>query len=159
MEVFNGINVIDTTSGKAGSICSMFLSDNGARVLRVPAKQNINRDDPEFATLDRGKEFHRLDLNTQFALFEKLVQKCDVLIEDLLPSDPLQKKIGFQTLRKINPRLLHCSITPYGQKGLLKNHSPISDLIKARTGILDSMPGFEEGSTHVAHPVIDVGAG
>ncbi|MBA39827.1 MAG: hypothetical protein CL894_04700 [Dehalococcoidia bacterium] len=159
MEVFDGINVIDTTSGKAGSICSMFLSDNGARVLRVPAKQNINRVDPEFATLDRGKELHSLDLNTQYALFEKLVQKCDVLIEDLPLSDPLQKKIGFQTLRKINPRLLHCSITPYGQKGFLKNHSPISDLIKARTGILDSMPGFEEGSTHVAHPVIDVGAG
>ena len=159
MEVFDGINVIDTTSGKAGSICSMFLSDNGARVLRVPAKQRINSDDPEFASLDRGKELHGLDLNTQYELFEKLVQKCDVFIEDLLPSDPLQKKIGFQTLRKINPRLLHCSITPYGQKGLLKNHSAVADLIKARTGILDSMPGFEEGSTHVAHPIIDVGAG
>ena len=58
MEVFDGINVIDTTSGKAGSICSMFLSDNGARVFRVPAKQNISRNDPEFATLDRGKELH-----------------------------------------------------------------------------------------------------
>ena len=159
MEVFDGINVIDTTSGKAGSICSMFLSDNGARVFRVPAKQNINRNDPEFATLDRGKELHGLDLNTQYALFEKLVQKSDVLIEDLLPSDPLQKKIGFQTLRKVNPGLLHCSITPYGQNGPLKNDSAITDLIKARTGILDRMPGFEEGSTHVAHPVIDVGAG
>ncbi|PZC44241.1 MAG: Crotonobetainyl-CoA:carnitine CoA-transferase CaiB [Chloroflexi bacterium] len=159
MEVFDGINVIDTTSGKAGSICSMFLSDNGARVLRVPVKQNINRDDPEFATLHRGKELHNLDLKTQYPLFEKLVHKSDVLIEDLLPLDPLQKRIGFQTLKKVNPGLLHCSITPYGQNGSLKNESPISDLIKARTGILDSMPGFEEGSTHVMHPVIDVGAG
>jgi len=159
MQVFDDINVIDTTTGKAGSICSMFLSDNGAKVIRIPVGSNSIVDDPELATIHRGKEILNLDLETQYDSFVSLVQDTDILIEDLLPSDPLQEKIGFQALRKTNPQLLHCSITSYGNKGPLKNGFPIADLVKARTGILDSMPGFEEGSTHVAHPLIEVGAG
>ena len=159
MQVFDDINVIDTTTGKAGSICSMFLGDNGAKVIRIPVGSNSLADDPELATIHRGKELLNLDLDTQYDSFMNFVQKSDILIEDLLPSDPLQEKIGFEALRKNNPQLIHCSITSYGNKGPLKNGFPIADLIKARTGILDSMPGFEEGSTHVAHPLIEVGAG
>ena len=159
MQVFDDINVIDTTTGKAGSICSMFLGDNGARIIRIPVGSNSLADDPELATIHRGKELLNLDLDTQYDSFMNFVQKSDILIEDLLPSDPLQEKIGFEALRKNNPQLLHCSITSYGNKGPLKDGFPIADLIKARTGILDSMPGFEEGSTHVAHPLIEVGAG
>jgi len=159
MQIFDDTNVIDTTTGKAGSICSMFLSDNGARVIRVPVGSDIPINDPELATIHRGKELLNLDLDTHYDSFQELVQESDILIEDILPSDSLQAKMGFQALRKSNSQLLHCSITPYGDTGSLKDEFPISDLVKARTGILASMPGFEEGSTHVAHPLIEVGAG
>ena len=83
MQVFDDINVIDTTTGKAGSICSMFLSDNGARVIRVPVGSDIPTDDPELATIHRGKELLNLDLDTQYDSFQELVQKSDILIEDI----------------------------------------------------------------------------
>ena len=107
MQVFDDINVIDTTTGKAGSICSMFLGDNGARIIRIPVGSNSLADDPELATIHRGKELLNLDLDAQYDSFMNFVQKSDILIEDLLPSDPLQEKIGFEALRKNNPQLMH----------------------------------------------------
>jgi len=159
MPVFDDITVIDMTSGKAGALCTMFLSDNGARVIRMPIQQSLDRSHVEYATLDRGKELYPIDLHNKFDEFEKIISKADVIIDDLLVEDSDRKYLEYSKLKLINKRLIKCSITPYGEKGPLKNEPHIADLVKANIGMFQITPGYTNGPTYLIHPLIEVGTG
>ena len=81
----NGICVLDLTTGMAGALASMFLCDNGARVVRVVGNvESVLRREPGFALWDRGKEVVILDL-TDGDSVERLTLLADVVIEDIPP--------------------------------------------------------------------------
>lgn len=160
----DGITVLDLTDGMAGSMATMFLCDNGARVIRLenPAEAARRKDD-SYMVWDRGKESVFLDLSAgpesaDIAAFHRLVMSADVLVENLPPSSPLQSIVHYDRVSPISPRLVHCSITAYGKTGPLKDEPPIDDLIMARTGILANQPGVQSWPPHVIHPVPSVGA-
>lgn len=160
----DGIKVIDLSDGMAGALAGMFLCDNGARVIRVDTRgAEERRSNPGYAVWDRGKESVFLDLSASpgddSALFRRLVAGCDVLLESMGPSSPLQAIVSYDRLRAINPRLVHCSITPYGREGPLKDQPADDDLVMARVGILANQPSFRPGPVHVIHPLPSVGAG
>ena len=153
----SGITVIDLSDGLAAALCSMFLADNGARVIRLVADpSDAVREPPIFALYDRGKEVALFDGDAQ-RLAETLA-RADVLLEDIAPSDPSRRKLGIDALSDSHPRLVHCSITGYGANGPLKDEPADHDLVAARTGILASQPSYRGGPIHVAHPVAYVGA-
>ncbi|MCI0795620.1 MAG: CoA transferase [Chloroflexi bacterium] len=152
------LTVLDLTQGKAGAMAAMLLRDNGARVIRLELPDAENgRLEPAYAIWDRAKESVFLDVRQDQTTFAKMVGKADVLIEDFAPSSEYQKWVNFTELRKLNPRLVHCSITAYGLMGDLKDGPPHDDLVMAQMGILSSQPGFREGPVHVAHPIPSVG--
>ena len=157
----DGITVLDLTSGMAGALATMFLCDNGARLVRIePPGGDPARTAPGYRVWDRGKESVTLDLAADGrSAFDRLVQGSDVLVESYAPSSASRDLVSYERLSSIAPRLVHCSITAYGRKGPMKDEPPIDDLVMARTGILDTQPSFRPGPIHVVHPLPSVGAG
>ena len=151
----DGITVIDLSTGLAGALASMFLADNGARVVRLAFRdEDVLRRPDIYAVYDRGKDVVRIDPDTLRAVFTD----ADVVIDDLAPSSPLRARLGIDGLRLERQRLVHCSITAYGADGPLKGEPADHDLVAARTGILASQPSYRGGPIHVVHPVAYVGA-
>ena len=175
----DGITVLDLTQGPAGAYATMFLSDHGARVIRVVDTKDSTSRHGGYLVWDRGKECVRLDL-TQIqsstprslsspadgqaalqnatATYERLVRSADVLVDDFAPASDRQAMVDFNWLSGLNARLIACSITAYGKHGPLKDEPPIDDLVMARMGIVGSQPGFRPPPVHVVHPLPSVGA-
>ena len=155
----DGITVIDLSTGLAGALASMFLADNGARVVRVAFRdEDVLRRPDIFAVYDRGKDVVRLDPDTSFETLRDMCADADVVIDDLAPSSLLRTQLGIDDLSSEHRTLVHCSITAYGADGPLKDEPADHDLVAARTGILASQPSYRGGPVHVVHPVAYVGA-
>ena len=155
----DGITVIDLSTGLAGALASMFLADNGARVVRVAFRdEDVLRRPDIFAVYDRGKDVVRLDPDTSFETLGDMCADADVVIDDLVPSSLLRAQLGLDDLSSEHRTLVHCSITAYGADGPLKDEPADHDLVAARTGILASQPSYRGGPVHVVHPVAYVGA-
>ena len=169
----DGLTVLDLGSGPAAALATMFLGDNGARVVRLVAPGTPHLREGGFIVWDRGKACATLDLDaalaeitashapragTPAAEFARLVAGADVLVEDFAPGSPLQRLVDWPRLQRLNPRLVACSITAYGKRGPWKDEPPIEDLVLARTGLLSGMPGFRPAPVHVVHPLPSVGA-
>jgi crotonobetainyl-CoA:carnitine CoA-transferase CaiB-like acyl-CoA transferase len=155
-----GITVIDVGTGPAAALATMFLSDHGAKVIRV-----LDRDAPDFreggfVVWDRGKTAVRLDLDQPAGAetLRGLIAGADVLVEDFAPASPRQALVSWPVLKAANPRLIACSITAYGKAGPWKDDPPIEDLVLARTGLLSGLPGFRPAPVHTVHPLPSVGA-
>ena len=154
----DGITVLDLTTDRPGALSGMFLCDNGARVIRIESPDAANdRTQPIYMVWDRGKESVELDISVEQEAFRKLVANADVIIEDFAPNSPLQAIVDYGGLRRINPRLVHCSITAYGKRGPMRDEPGDEHLVMARMGILASQPGFRKGPVHVVHPVVNLG--
>ena len=173
----DGLTVLDLGTGPAAALATMFLGDQGARVVRLVSAGTAHLRQGGFVVWDRGKACVRLDLDaalmgldapgtahaamqvdTPAAEFVRLVAGADVLVEDFSPGSPLQRLVDWHRLRRLNPRLVCCSITAYGKQGPWKDEPPIEDLVLARTGLLSGMPGFRPAPVHVVHPLPSVGA-
>jgi crotonobetainyl-CoA:carnitine CoA-transferase CaiB-like acyl-CoA transferase len=160
----DGLTVLDLGSGPAAALCTMFLGDHGARVIRVVPPGVPHLRDGGFIVWDRGKACAVLDLEAAASAgasgeLDRLIAGADVLVEDFAPSSHLQTLVAWPRLRRLNPRLVACSITAYGKHGPWKDEPPIEDLVLARTGLLSGMPGFRPAPVHVVHPLPSVGAG
>ncbi|MBJ7307267.1 MAG: CoA transferase [Acidimicrobiia bacterium] len=137
--VLGGIRVIDLTSGISGPMATMLLSDNGADVVKVePPGGDLTRNTETGARVwARGKRSIELDVHdaAQREQLLALIDRADVLVEnfDLGVSESLG--LDWETLRARNPRLVMCSITPYGRHVDFKNRPGIDALVAARTGL------------------------
>ncbi len=161
----HGIAVLDLSTGQAAALATMFLADNGARVVRVVGPDNPAVRDGGFVVWDRGKACVALDLgaargtgSTAAGNFRRLVEGADVLIEDFAPASPLQDLVDVAWLKSVNPRLVSCSISAYGKSGPMRDEPPVDDLVLAFSGVLGGMPGFRPPPVHVVHPLPSVGA-
>ena len=138
--VLDGVSVVDMTQGLAGPYASLLLADAGARVIKVePPEGDYARDfgppmmdgvSAVFYHLNRNKEGTRLDLRKQEErqrLLE-LVKDADVFIEEEGQGRLKRLGLSHENLAKINPGLIHCTITPFGTKGPLRNQ-PASELV------------------------------
>ena len=175
------ITVLDITQGMAGALATMFLCDNGARVIRIEAPGSDRmRHQPGYRVWDRGKERIHLDLlndagpsrehgssvSSKSAIsphdietFHGLVERADVLVESFAPSSGFRSLIDYDRLISDNPRLVQCFITAYGREGPVKNEPAIDDLVMARVGVLASLTTFRQGPPHVVHPLPSIAAG
>ncbi len=151
------ITVIDLTKGPAGALSTMFLSDHGARVIRVLDDGAQVLRDGGYRVWDRGKEAVLCASGDESKL-HALIAGADIVIEDFGPPQRPATLVA-ATLRAGNPRLIVCSITAYGEVGPLADEPAIDDLVLAHLGILAGLPGFRDGPIHAAHPLPSVGAG
>ena len=162
--ILDGITILDLSTGPAAALATMLLSDQGARVIRVSGPDAPLFRDGGFIIWDRGKECVALDLDQatgetpQAAKFHELAAGADILVEDFAPSSARQELVAAERLFGINPRLISCSVTAYGNRGALKDEPAIEDLVLARMGVLGGLPGFRPAPVHLVHPLPTVGA-
>jgi len=161
-----GYTVIDLTTGHAGALTTLFLSDHGARVVRVIDASAPAWREGGFVIWDRAKECCRIDLqqvrtnapNNASRAFDALLAGADLVVNDYAPNDQRQSLIEPGALRSINAHIHTCAITAYGKTGPWRDEAAVDDLVLARMGVLAGMPGFRPPPVHVVHPLPSVGA-
>jgi len=129
------LKVLDFSTLLPGPYASMMMADMGAEVLRIEAigrhdlvkefKPSIHDSSYAYLTLNRNKKAIALDLKQQEAigLVKKLVAEYDIILEQFRPGVMAKLGLDYQTLKAINPTLIYCSITGYGQNGCYKNRA------------------------------------
>ena len=112
------ITVIDLSRLLPGPYCSMILADHGARVIAVESKQFMS-DGLYFNTINRNKEHLSLNLKSEKGkqIFLRLIESADVMLEGFRPGVVDRLGVDYESIRKVNPRIIYCSITGYGQDG------------------------------------------
>lgn len=166
-----GIRVVDLTSHVSGPYCTMILADLGAEVTKVerPGSGDDARAMPPhvagesvpFMIVNRGKRSIALDLKRKddLALCRKLVADADVFVENFKPGTAAKIGLGWPTLRRLNPRLIYCSVSGFGQSGPWSARGGFDLMTQALSGIM-SVTGAADGPPHrVPMPISDIGAG
>lgn len=124
-----GLTVLDLSRLLPGPFCSLYLAQLGATVIKIeePGTGDYTRQlSPEmFALVNRGKRSITLDLKNpaDVARFHALVKTADVVLESFRPGVMDKLGCGYTTLKAINPRLIFCALTGYGQDGPWRDHA------------------------------------
>ncbi len=150
-----GVRVVDFSTLLPGPLCSLLLAEAGAEVIKIerPAGGDEMRSyvprtgdtSVNFALLNRGKRSIALDLKAPegLAAARALVQDADVLVEQFRPGVMERLGLGYEAMRALNPRLVYCSVSGWGQHGPLA-HVAAHDLnFQAETGLLNLSAGSD----------------
>jgi len=152
MQPLTGLFVIDFTTLLPGPLATLMLAEAGAEVLKIeqPGGENARRFPPfvrnesaAFTMLNRGKTSMTLDLKSD-ADREKLmplIERADIVVEQFRPGVMDRLGLGYDELKKINPRLIYCSISGYGQSGARVHEAGHDINYIGNTGLLDLQPG------------------
>jgi alpha-methylacyl-CoA racemase len=148
MTPLEGLLVLDFTTLLPGPLATLWMREAGARVIKIerpPIGDEMREYEPRFgstsvnfALLNAGKESLALDLKSDAdrAKLQPLLQEADVLVEQFRPGVMARLGLNYESLTSINPRLVYCSITGYGQTGP-KTQMAAHDLnYVADTGVL-----------------------
>jgi formyl-CoA transferase len=167
----DGLRVLDQTQVMAGPFCAMLLADMGADVIKIepPGGENTRGMDLELApgvsapylAVNRNKRGMVLDLKQPrgIEILKKLVATADVLIENYRPGVARRLGVDYATLAAINPRLIYCSISGFGQTGPYADRGGYDLIAQGMSGIM-SATGSEGGApVKVGVPITDLGAG
>lgn len=166
-----GTLVADFSRVLAGPVCTQLLADLGARVVKVEhpdgddmrhaSQASIGGLTAAFLALNRGKQSLVLDLASPAGheVAIDLIRRADVLVENFTPGVMERLGLGYEAVSKINPRLVYCSVSAYGQKGTAARRSGYDPVIQAESGLM-SLNGFAEGPpVRIGPPVVDVSTG
>ena len=160
----DGVRVVDFSMFVPGPFCSSILADLGAEVIKVePPRGDPGRSyvPVQFETENRNKRSIAIDLKNPLSrkIVEKLVGRTDVAIEGFRPGVAKRLGIDYETLQKINPRLVYCSISGYGQSGPWKDRPGHDVNYVAAAGGL-AFPGqWLKPPTRSSLPVADMAGG
>jgi crotonobetainyl-CoA:carnitine CoA-transferase CaiB-like acyl-CoA transferase len=160
----NGVRVLDLSKVLAGPLCAQYLGDLGAEVIKVEAmgQGDETRGWPPFPAPGLGTVFLSVNRNKRSiainmksekgrALVHELAKSADVAIESFGTGVAERLAIDADSLRALNSRLIHCSISGFGRTGPLKN-SPGYDVILQAFGGIMSMTG-DEGGGYIRSPI------
>lgn len=170
MGKLSGYTVIDLTQFLPGPMLGVMMADQGARVIKIePAAGDPTRTQAPFenghsvwyANLNRGKESRVLDLKSAAGKADlvELCRQADVFVEGFRPG--VMKRLGFDyaAVRALNPAIVYCSISAFGQKGELAHH-PAHDLaVQALSGFLSVNDGVDGTPVVPGVPGADMAAG
>ena len=167
----SGIVVVDLSRILAGPYCTLMMAELGARVIKVePPKGGddaraygpyVNGRSTYFASVNRGKESIALDLKSDAdrEIFEKLLAKADVIVENFRPGTMEKLGYGWDTLHKKYPQLIYASASGFGHTGP-HSKDPAYDMVVQGMGGIMSITGNEgQPPARVGMSIGDVGAG
>ncbi|MGJ9385197.1 CaiB/BaiF CoA transferase family protein [Salipaludibacillus sp. CF4.18] len=172
MLALEGIKIVDLTRTLAGPFCTMLLGDMGAEVIKVerPSKGDEAREftPPEwegescyFLSSNRNKRSITVNLKTKKGqeIVKKLVKSSDVLVENFKTGDLEKMGLGYEDLKKVNNKLIYCSISGFGRTGPEKNKAGYDLLIQGYSGLM-SVTGTKNGErVKVGTSIADLSGG
>jgi alpha-methylacyl-CoA racemase len=171
-----GIRVLDLSRLLPGGFCSLLLADYGADVLKVedtgmgdyvrwapPFYEGVERSAASalFLALNRGKRSIRLDLKSVDGreVFLRLARDADVVLESFRPGVLDRLGVGYAALREVNPGLVYCAISGYGQDGPFRDRAGHDMNYLARVGLLGLTGSADGPPVQAAGQIADVGGG
>lgn len=175
MKPFEGIRVLDLTHVLAGPFCTHQLAVLGADVIKIepPRDPDMTREEgvvpalndakigTYFMSQNAGKRAITLDLKTPEgrSVFNRLVENADVMVQNYAGKALARLGLGYDKVSAINPRLIYCSISGFGQTGPKAEHPAYDVVIQAFTGLMAANGSPETGPIRVGPPMVDYGTG
>ena len=171
-KALEGIRVLDLTRALAGPFCTLMLGDNGADVIKIEIPGSgddtrkwgppfIGDESAYFLSINRNKRSLTLNLQDPKAkeVFMKLAKDTDVVVENFTPGVMERFGWGYEAVKAVNPNVIYCSISGFGQDGPYKSR-PAYDQIMQGVGGLMSITGEPDGEPQkIGIAVTDIGAG
>ena len=168
----SGMVVLDLSQILAGPVCGMMLADMGADVIKVekPDGGDDNRragppfiggQGAGFMAANRNKRSLALNLRDESGrqVFERLLERADVLVENFRPGVMERLGIGYERLSKLKPSLIYCSISGHGGTGPYKDRGGFDLIAQGMSGLM-SITGVPDGPpVKVGVPITDISAG
>lgn len=170
-DLLQGVRVLDLTNVLSGPFSTYQMALLGAEVIKIEnpdggdlarrlgAAPDLNRDlmGTSFQAQNAGKKSLALDLKTPAGrkVFQTLVATADVLVENFRPGVMDRLKLGWKDLREINPKLIYCAISGFGQAGPLRNSPAYDQIIQGMAGIMSVTGSPETAPLRVGYPVAD----
>lgn len=166
--MLDGITVLDATQVVAGSFGSMQLADLGAEVLKVERAGHgdigrgfapyVDGTSSYFASVNRNKQSVALDLKSERGsqAFLDLAAEADVVVENYRPGTMASFGLDYESVRDVNPAIVYCSISGYGQTGPYSSYPALDIIIQSFAGNV-SITGPAEGTPYRAGaPIADI---
>lgn len=167
----DNIKILDLTRVLAGPYATMILGDLGADIIKIemPVKGDdarafgpyLNGESAYFMSLNRNKRSMTLNLKSEKGkkLFLEMVKKVDVVVENYRPGTMEKLGIGYDTLLKINPKLIYAAVSGYGHTGPYSKRAAYDAVVQAMGGLM-SITGEEGGKpVRVGTSIGDITAG
>jgi crotonobetainyl-CoA:carnitine CoA-transferase CaiB-like acyl-CoA transferase len=174
-KALGGIRVLDLTNVLAGPLCAYQLALLGAEVIKVEtpgsgdlARQLGNDRDlnrklmgSSFLAQNAGKKSMTVNLKTEAgkALLKRLVASADVLVENFRPGVMDRLGLGWEDLRKHNPKLVYCAITGFGQEGPMRDAPAYDQIIQGLSGMMSVTGDAHSAPLRAGYPVADTVSG
>lgn len=151
-----GVRVLDLTRVVAGPFCTAMMADLGADIMKIEPPHGddqrhmgamVEGASANFEFINRNKKSLRLDLKNLEALeiAKELAAKADVVVENFRPGVTKRLGIDYESLKALNPRLIYCSISGFGQKGTMAKRPSYDVIAQAMSGFM-SVTGEENGA-------------
>jgi len=163
-----GLKILDFTQMMTGPFATMLLGDSGADVIKVEQPEGdpfrrsgettLGGDGAFFLGVNRNKRGIVLDLKSEEgrAAALELAAQADVLVENFRPGLTDKAGLGYDDLRKVNPRLVYCSISGFGRTGPDKNRPALDMIIQAVSGVMQVTGTQESGPLKTGFPFSDL---
>jgi crotonobetainyl-CoA:carnitine CoA-transferase CaiB-like acyl-CoA transferase len=157
----SGLRVLDLSAYIAGPYGCTLLADQGADVIKIepPTGDNLRKypstladESRAFLGVNRSKRGLVLDLKQPEGLqaLIGLVQSADVLVHNFRPSVPSRLGIGYEQLKEVNPALIYCAVTGYGETGPLKDKAGYDQVLQTMTGMC-TLQGKQDGPPEILY--------
>ena len=166
---FARLRVLDLSRVRAGPTCARQFADFGADVIKIESPPGVDpnegmggeRHGPDFQNLHRNKRSMTLNLKTDEgrAIFMKLVETADVVIENYRPDVKSRLGIDYESLAKVNPRIVLGSISGFGQDGPYRDRPGFDQIAQGMGGVMSVTGEPGKGPMRVGTAIADLSAG
>ena len=160
----DGFKILDLSAVLSGPLATMWLADQGANVIKVePFHGDIVRAmgggdgiTPSFLSANRGKKGIAVDLKTPqgLALVMRLAAEADVLVQNFRPGAIERMGLGYDTVTEVNPNIVYCSISGFGETGPYAHKRVYDPVIQSLSGLADIQRDRETGRPKMIRTVI-----
>jgi crotonobetainyl-CoA:carnitine CoA-transferase CaiB-like acyl-CoA transferase len=167
--MLSGIRVLDVCRDLAGPLCSMMLAEHGAEVIEVehPETGDETRSWPPiagdgfsgyFATMNRGKRGIAVNLKHQdgLELIYDIARTSDVFMQSFTPGVADRLGLGYERISAINPRIVYCSVSGFGQTGPYRTKRGYDPILQAMSGFMSVIGDKDGGPAKSMAPIVDV---
>ena len=164
-KALEGLVVLDMTHMRAGPVCVRQLADWGANVIKIDRPGDppdfSGRQEGDYQNKHRNKRSIAIDLKSKRGqeVLHRLVQNADIIVENFRPNIKRKLKFDYETLQKLNSKIILCSISAFGQDGPYQDRVGVDQIIQGMSGLMsiNGIPG--QGPLRVGIPIVDICAG
>jgi crotonobetainyl-CoA:carnitine CoA-transferase CaiB-like acyl-CoA transferase len=169
-EALKPFRVLDLSRVRAGPNCVRVLTDFGADVIRIEPPQGVDPNEAMFAANRHGGDFQNLNRNKRsltlnlkkpgaLEIFMKLVETADVVVENWRPDIKNKLGLDYESLAKVNPRIILASISGYGQTGPYSSRPGFDQIMQGMGGLMSVTGYADTGPVRAGLAVADMSAG